>query len=264
MIETIRDMWRKRAILWHFVNVLLSASYRTRALGFVWALLDPLLFMGVYYLVFGKILANRPPEFMLHIYVGVITFRFLNSSLTQGSGMLRGQGGLIREIPFPKTALPVATVIARLFDFSAGWLVAIPLAFVFGHPPNVWWLMIPVFVLIQTLFVTGLTLITTYVGLFFADIQNILGVGLRLWFYMSPVLYPLALVQKKTAERPDLMALYLTNPITSVLQCYNAVLLENRLPAGGYVLYGVGAGVAAVLLGLWIFSRGEGQIAKYL
>ena len=264
MIQTITDTWRKRAILWHFVNVLLSSSYRTKALGFVWALLDPLLFMGVYYLVFGRILANRPPEFMLHIYVGVITFRFLNSSLSQGAGMLRGQGGLIREIPFPKTVLPVATVIARLFDFFAGWLVAIPLAFVFGHPPNVWWLMVPVFVLIQALFVAGLTLITTYVGLFFADIQNILNVGLRLWFYMSPVLYPLALVQEKTADRPDLMALYLANPITSVLQCYNAVVLDKGLPGGGYVLYGVGAGVAALLLGLWVFTRGEGQIAKYI
>ncbi len=264
MLRTTREVWLKRAILWHFVNVLLSSSYRTRALGFGWALLDPLLFMGVYYLVFGKLIANRPPSFMLHIYVGVIAFRFLNTSVSQGAGILRGQGGLIRDIPFPKTALPLATVTARLFDFAAGWLVAIPLAVVFGHPPTVWWMLIPLFVLMQALLVTGLTLITTYVGLFFADIQNILNVGLRLWFYMTPVLYPLSLVQRRTANYPHLYYAYLSNPMTSVLRGYQSLVLERNLPEVGFILYGIAASVAVLVLGVLVFSRGEGQIAKYI
>lgn len=264
MIRTIREIWLKRAILRHFVALLLTSSYRTKALGFAWALLDPLLFMGVYYLVFGKIIANRPPEFMLHIYVGVIAFRFLNSSMSQGAGVLRSQGGLIREIPFPKAVLPVAVVLARLFDFGAGWLVAIPLAVIFGYPPSPWWLLLPALVLMQALLVAGFTLATTYVGLFFADIQNILNVGLRLWFYLSPVLYPLALVQRKTANRPDLWALYLSNPMTSVIQCYHTVVLDRALPSTAYVVYGAVSGAVVLLLGLWIFARGEGEIAKYI
>lgn len=264
MIGTIRDIWRKRTIVAYLVSTLLTSSYRTKAFGFLWALLDPLLFMGVYYLVFGKIVANRPPSFMLHLFIGVIAFRFLNTASAQGAGILRGQGGLIREVSFPKAALPVAIVLARCFDFAAGWLIAIPLAFIFGYPPHWLWLVLPLVIVIQVLFVTGFTLITTYVGLFFADIQNILNVGLRLWFYMSPVLYPLSLVESKTAGRPELLRLYMLNPMVNILKGYHTPVLERAWPGLGELGYALGFSVALVLVGIFIFSRAEGQIAKYV
>jgi len=267
MIQTVRDIWWKRPIVGYFVSTLLTSSYRTKSFGFLWALLDPLLFMGVYYLVFGKILANRPPEFMLHLFIGVIAFRFLNTASTQGAGILRGQAGLIREIRFPKAALPISVVTARLFDFGAGWLVAIPLAFIFRTPPNPYWLLLPVVIVIQILFVTGFTLLTTYVGLFFADIQNVLGVLLRLWFYMSPILYPLRLVQDKTAARPHLLGLYMLNPMTNMLESYYSlvgVMTEPHVPPVSYIAYALAFSLGLVLAGLFVFARAEGQIGKYV
>jgi len=267
MIQTITDIWRKRPIVGYFVSTLLTSSYRTKTFGFLWALLDPLLFMGVYYLVFGRILAHRPPEFMLHLFIGVIAFRFLNTASSQGGGILRGQGGLIREIRFPKAALPVSIVIARLFDFAAGWIVAIPLAFIFGTPPNSYWLLLPVVIVIQVLFVTGFTLLTTYIGLFFADIQSILGVVQRLWFYMSPVLYPLSLVQGKTGHHHFMWKLYMLNPMTNMLESYYAVvgvLGKPHPPSITYIGYSLAVSVGLVLLGLFVFARAEGQLAKYV
>ena len=263
MIETVHNIWRKRSVLIYFVNAQLTASYRTKSLGFLWALLDPLLFMAVYYLVFGKILANRPLEFMLHLFVGVITFRFLNTASSQGAGILRGQAGLIREIRFPKMALPIAIVIARLFDLGAGWLTALGLAFVFHQPPTILWLVLPVVIVTQVLFVTGFTLLTAYAGLFFADIQNILSVLLRLWFYMSPILYPLDLVVRKTADRPHLLRLYMLNPMTNLLQGYYAPVMEGKLPPVSSLAYAFGFSLALVVLGLYVFARAEGDIAKY-
>ncbi len=264
MVTTIREIWLKRAIVAHFVGTLLTSSYRTKSFGFLWALLDPLLFMGVYYLVFGKILANRPPSFMLHLFVGVIGFRFLNTASTQGAGILRSQGGVIREIRFPKAALPVSVVLARLFDFGAGWLVAIVLSFVFSSPPTLFWLVLPVVIVTQILFVTGFTFLTTYVGLFFADIENILGVLLRLWFYMSPILYPLDVVLRKTIHRPQLLKIYMLNPMTSMLEAYYAPVMRAQLPSFSHVAYALAFSLVLISVGLLVFSRAEGQIAKYV
>jgi len=266
MLATIREAWLRRAVIAHFVSLHLTTSYRTKALGFLWALLDPLLFMGVYYLVFGYLIAQRPPEFMIHIFVGVISFRFLNRSMSQGASVLRSQSATIKEIKFPKVALPFSVVIARIFDFVAGWIIAIPLAFVFGVEPNAAWLVLPVLMLIQAVFVTGFTLITAYVGVFFADIENILDVGLRLWFYLSPVLYPISVVQDKIdkLDQPILMQIYLLNPMVHVLQAYEAPVVESRLPDASFVLGAAVSALVAFTLGLFVFTRAEGQMAKYV
>lgn len=266
MIGTLLDIWKKRVIVSHFVSTLLTSSYRTKSLGFVWALLDPLLFMCVYYLVFGYLIAHRPRDFMLHIFIGVISFRFLNRTISQGASILRSQGGVIKEISFPKSVLPVSVMLARLFDLAAGWIVAIPLAIFFGAPPNGAWLVLPGLILIQAIFVTGLCFLTAYIGVFFADVQNILDVGLRLWFYMSPVLYPIALVQGKAAElnQPIIYQLYLLNPMTSMLQAYEGPVQLGQLPEPRFVIGAAIAAVVSFVVGLFVFSRAEGQIAKYV
>ncbi len=119
MIGAIRNCWRARAIIYHLVQKALTSSYRTKTLGFMWALLDPLLFMGVYYLVFGLIMAHRPPTFMLHIFIGVISFRFLNTSAIQAAASLKAHSGLIKDINFPRTILPISVALSRLVDFAA-------------------------------------------------------------------------------------------------------------------------------------------------
>jgi len=279
MGKTIRDIWTRREIVRHFVSMLLTTSYRTKTFGFLWALLDPLLFMCVYYLVFGYLIRHRPLPFILHIYVGVIAFRFLNTASAQSSGMLRGQSGLIREIAFPKAALPVSVMVARLFDLAAGWAMAVLIGCAFQIYPNGYWLLIPVVMVIQVLFVTGVCLITAYVGVFFADIQNILDVGLRLWFYLSPVLYTLSDIRDTTTDY--VYQIYLLNPMTSIVEMYQALVMGDlvskgvgeaavtvvtgsHLPDWHFVVRAAVAAVVTFVIGLRVFARGEGQIAKYV
>jgi ABC-type polysaccharide/polyol phosphate export permease len=266
MISTITATWRQRVVVGHFVSLLLTSSYRTKSLGFLWALLDPLLFMCVYYLVFGYLIAHRPPEFMIHIFIGVISFRFLNRAMSQGASILRSQAGVIKEISFPRAALPVSVMLSRLFDFAAGWLVAIPLAFFFGLEPNAAWLVLPLLIVIHAVFVTGICFITAYIGVFFADIENILDVGLRLWFYMTPILYPISVVQNKIDElgQPLLFELYMMNPMTNMVLALGAPVEHAMLPELRYVVGSAVAAALSLLVGLFVFSRAEGQIAKYV
>jgi lipopolysaccharide transport system permease protein/teichoic acid transport system permease protein len=279
MIKTMGDMWRKRAILAHFVSFQLTTSYRTKAFGFLWALLDPLLFMGVYFVVFGVVLAHRPLWFMLHIYIGVISFRFLSTSLSQSAQIVKSQAGLIREIAFPKVVLPASVVATRLFDYVAGWLAAIAIALIFHVNPHPFWALLPFFIVIQTMFVLGLSLATAYIGVFFADIVNLIDVGTRLWFYLSPVLYVLFEAKQKVAGEPIAYYWYMINPMTSILQNYEFVVfrhfpapntpqdllhLAQIGPASVFLWRSLLEGLLMLLIGLYIFSRAEGQLSKYV
>lgn len=264
MIAPLHETWRRRAIIGHLVQKALTSSYRTKSLGFLWALLDPLLFMGVYYLVFGQIMAHRPLPFMLHIFVGVISFRFLSTSASQASGCLRQQSGLIRDISFPRAILPISVVLSRLVDFAAAWVVVVPLCLVFGVMPTWHWVFVPFIMLIQVALVMGLSFLTAYVGVFFADIENVLRVGLRLWFYLSPVLYDLERVRKSTEKIPELYTLYTANPMCALLESYRACALNEKAIPVGHLACTAGLAVALLLVGFAIFVRSEGQLAKYV
>ncbi len=126
------------------------------------------------------------------------------------------------------------------------------------------WLALPVVIIVQVIFVTGLALVTTYVGLFFADIENILRVCLRLWFYLTPILYPLDVVRKKAASYPSLFSIYMLNPMANLLEAYYAPIMNGRFPPLSYIAYAFIFGIALLFLGLLIFSRAEGQVAKYV
>jgi len=273
MIKTVTDVWRKRAVLRHFIAFQLTTNYRTKSFGFVWALLDPLLFMGVYFIVFGKVLGHRPLYFMLHIYIGVTAFRFLSTSLAGSAQVLKGQAGIIREIAFPKAVLPASIVATRLFDFVGAWLGAIVIGCIFGIVPTVHWLWIPFFVAFQALFVLGLSLTVAYVGVFFADIANFIDVGMRLWFYLSPVLYMLSEARDKIAGNRLAECWYAINPMTAVMQTYEYAVFKGHpwvegymtvLPAKGFALQSLLTGLGALLLGLLVFSRAEKQVSKYV
>jgi ABC-type polysaccharide/polyol phosphate export permease len=264
MVQTVAGVWRRRSVVRYFVGLFLTTSYRTKSLGFLWALLDPLMFMCVYYLVFAMILAHRPLVFMLHIYIGVVSFRFLNTSIAQSAQILRGQAGLIREIAFPKAALPVAVVATRLFDFGVAWMAACVIGIAFNVYPTPAWLMILPLAFIQAGFVLGLSFLTAYLGVFFADIQNILDFALRLWFYLSPVLYTLTDISRKFAGKPLLEDLFLLNPMTSVLQLYEAPVFLGRAPDPYFIGRAALAACISLAVGLYVFSRAEGQLSKYV
>jgi len=278
MIKMVVEVWRKRAVLRHFVSVQLTTSYRTKTFGFLWALLNPLLFMCVYYFVFGTLIAHRPLWFMLHIYMGIISFRFLTGSITQSAHIIKGNAGLIREIAFPKAVLPLSVVITRFFDLVVGCVGAIIIGYAFHVNPTPLWALVPAFLLVQLVFVLGASYLTAYVGVFFADIENFLEVGTRLWFYLSPVLYPLSDVAKRVKGKPLVFDIYLANPMTGILVGHDFAIFMNH-PAlltsfqdhnmelfypGVFILRSLLAGVVVLVIGLYVFSRAEGQIGKYV
>ncbi len=266
LLERLGQVWARRETIRYLVSSQLKAGHRDKVLGHLWSLLDPLMFVAVYFVVFGLLFNQRAPgqatEFILYLSIGVVAWRFHGTSISQAANCVRGNRGLIHEISFPKSVLPVSVCLARLYDFLWGLVVVALLVLVLGRGVSLHWLWLPVIVMLQLLFTLGVAFIVAHLGAFFADTVNILDVVLRLWFYMSPIFYqirgPRAIIPEKY------LPVYMLNPTAGLFEAYRDVLLLGRTPDSSVMLYIGLVSVLAALIGFGLFARGEGSFAKYV
>ncbi|MFQ5805054.1 MAG: ABC transporter permease [Phycisphaerae bacterium] len=270
--ERFRRLYARRETIRYLTSANLKAGHRDKVLGHLWNILDPLMFMLVYYFVFGVLFKlaerGRSLEFMLYILVGVLTFQFINSTIAQAALCIRGNRGLIHEISFPKAVFPVSVTLARLYDFLWGLIVLVAFLLVAGIWPSVHYLWIPPLVALTLLFTLGMALVIAYLGAFFADTTNVVNVAMRLLFYCSPIFY---FVRQKPGVREVLLAdhetarvVYMLNPIACFLECYRDALLWKEMPELRLLLYVAALSVVVCVVGFAIFTRGEGKFAKYV
>ncbi len=252
----------------------LKSGHRDKVLGNLWNLLDPLMFMLVYYFVFGVLFrlagGGRDAQFMLYILIAVLVWRFVQGAVSQGATCIRGNRGLIHEINFPKGVFPVSVALSRFYDLLWGLLVLLVAMIVTGTWPTLHALWLPVLLLLTFLFVMGLVFIVAFLGVFFADTSNVLEVVLRLLFYLSPIFY---YVRPKPGldpehvflhNHPTLWQVYMLNPIAVLFECVRDVLLWGDSPEPRMMIYLAAVSIGLCVIGFVVFSRGEGTFAKYI
>jgi ABC-type polysaccharide/polyol phosphate export permease len=262
-------LWRlcqRRETIAYLVSANLKAGHRNKVLGNLWNLLDPLLSLGVYYLVFGVWLSQArhgASAYLIYLFTGVLAWRFLDGTASQAVNCIRNNRGLINEINFPKAVFPISICLSRLYDFLWGLLVLGVALVLVGTPLSKHMLWIVPLIFIQLLFTLGVAYIVAYLGAFFADTANIITVVLRLGFYASPILY---YVQGPHATRiPErYVSIYMLNPMACLMEGYRAGLTRQQDPDQWQVLYVLGVALIVLIAGYGLFSRGEGKFAKYV
>jgi ABC-type polysaccharide/polyol phosphate export permease len=267
-----RELFARRETIRYLTISGLQAGHRDKLLGNLWNLLDPLLFMLVYYFVFGFLFAmnggGKSVTFMLYIFTGVLTFRFLDGTLNQAANCIRGNRGLIHEINFPKAVFPISVALARLYDFLWGLAVLVVFLLMAQLWPTTNYIWLPVLVLVLLCFLLGLAFLVAYLGAFFADTTNVVTVALRLLFYCSPIFYAVRprgqFHVAKAFSNPTAQTIYLLNPISAYLECLRDVLLWRTAPDPGMLTYVACVALVVLLAGFAVFVQGEGKFAKYV
>jgi ABC-type polysaccharide/polyol phosphate export permease len=275
VIADFRELIQRRSVIHHFVTTDLKTGHRDKVLGNLWQLMDPLAFMLVYYTVWSMILGKRGPDFTAYLLSGIITFRAFQDSVVASSSVMRNHARIIREVYFPKAALPAALVIARLYDFV--WALAALLllesyliyrqahataeqAARITHPiafgANVLWL--PGVVALLFIFSLGVSYMAAAAGALFRDTPNILNFLLRLWFYLSPLFYYPENVPRK------IWILYRVNPFTHFFRLFRSSLIYNQVPGVHGTLYIIGLSLFVLVVGFIVFSKSEGAVVKQL
>jgi len=272
-MSDLKELIQRRSVVRNLLAVEMKVGHRDKVLGNLWQLLDPFLLMLVYYLIWSVILGSRGPDFMAYILSGIITFGFFQGAVVRSSVILRSQVRLVQEVYFPRSALPTAVTLARLYDFL--WsLAALALVLIYllfrqsdpavaariTHPLAFGWnaLWLPFAMAALFMFSLGFSYLSAIAGGLFRDTENILRFTFRLWFYMSPLFY----YEEDMPRR--IFFFYRMNPFTHFFRAIRNALIYDKPPTLDGTLFIVGLSLAAVVIGFWVFSRYEGSVVKQL
>ena len=240
----------------------LKARYRGSVLGFLWSFVNPLLLLMIYTFVFTKVMPGARGEglepYALFLFCGLLPWTWFSSSLLESSNVLIAGGNLIRKVLFPAEVLPIVTVFAGLVHFGLGLVVLAGFFVYYGHPvvvTNLLWL--PVIVAIQLVLTLGLSLLIAALTVHFRDIRDLLANLMTLWFFGTPIIYPLS--------RPPASARWILNlnPFTHLATSYQDVLFRTE-PFTGWGRLGAVAAVSLVTLviGYFVFDRLRDTLAE--
>lgn len=253
----LRRFWERRDLLWHMTVRHLRGQYKQSILGYAWAFVNPLSQLLILTFVFSTVLRvpSEGTPYALFVLVGLVPWMFFSSALGSATESVVGAAGLVTKVYFPREVLPTAAVLTKLVDLSFGLLILAALMVYFGELPATtsWWL--PVLFGIHMIFVLGLSYPLAALNLFFHDVRFLVGVALTLWFYLTPVLYPVDVVPQRYQVFYDL------NPNSLFINAYRRVLLHGESPGLEKVLLGLAIAVATFLVGYYLFKKMEPAFA---
>ncbi len=259
MTALTRRLWRFRGLLLTLVRRELEARYRGSLLGFLWSLVTPLVLLGVYTFVFTYIFDPRfegAEPYVLFLATGLFPWTWIAASLQEGSQALLANAGLIRKAVFPAEILPMVSVLANLVHY----LLALPILAAallagraLGHPvsgPGAALAALVIALLLVAL--GGMALALAALNVHFKDVKDIVANVLALAFYLTPVIYPLAMVERYPALAG---VVRWANPFTPFVSALQQTIFTGAVPAP--TLFGQMVAWAAVswLAGSWLFGR---------
>src|ERR671918_2078121 len=198
----------------------LKVKYKNSALGFVWSLANPLLYLAVFSLVFSVFLRNNIPRFAVLFMAGLLVWNFFNLSTLSATGAVVGNANLVRKVRFPRIVLPLSSVGFAGVHFALQMLVF--LLFLVPFYPQAFgpqlWLAVPALA-VAVVFTVAMSLLASALNVRYRDVEHLLEIALLAWFWLTPIVYRVTVVRDKLAEAGLLwmFRFYMANPMTAVV-----------------------------------------------
>lgn len=219
-----KNVWAYRELFFFLAWRDVKIRYRQTVLGASWAVLQPLVTMLVFTVIFGRI-AKVPSDgipYPIFSYSGLLLWTFFSVALGGGAAALVGNAELIRKVYFPREALPAAPILAAVVDLLVGMVLLMGMMFYY-HVPFTWRLLfLPLLVLELVIFVMAVSLVLAAINVKYRDVKHALPFMIQLWMFLSPVIYPTNFVPERYRF---LLAL---NPLTGIIETWRACVFANR------------------------------------
>jgi ABC-type polysaccharide/polyol phosphate export permease len=245
-----------RDLLKNLVSRDFKTRYKRSYLGILWSLLNPLLIIMVYTLAFDYIMKIRVKNFPMFFMCGYLPWSYLAASLSASLTSLSDSGYLIKAVYFPREILPLSTILSCLIHFLITFIFVFPFLILFGYFPKWVVFSLPLIILLQSLFIFGLSLFLSSIHVFFRDLRYILDVILMAWFWLTPIAYSASLIPEK------LLFFYKLNPMTLFVTAYREVLLNGVLLEPKYWMAILLATAGSLVLGYLSFLRIRKRLAE--
>ncbi len=256
----LRELWRARETALVFAWRDVKVRYKQSLIGIAWAVLQPFLTMVVFTIIFGKF-AKFPAQgqpYQVFVYTGLLPWAFFATALTQISGSVLSNRQLVQKVYFPRLILPLSGVLVPAVDFLFSSVVLVGIMLWFHIHFRLTILLAPAFLLLLMLTALGIGAIFATWNVRFRDVPYVLPFLVQIWLYVSPVIYPSAAI-------PDKYQLVLAfNPVVAAITGFRWALLGTPAPTGLELGLGIASALLLVLIGFWVYRRGEARFADTL
>jgi lipopolysaccharide transport system permease protein len=253
----LKELWQYRSVLQFMTMRDIKARYQQTLAGPLWAILQPVMTMVVFAIVFGKF-AKMPSDgfpYPVFSYVGLLPWTYFGDAVTGAGGSLVANPKLLTRIYFPRLIIPLSSVVIPVVDFVLAFVVLVGLMLYYGIAPTWRILTLPIFLLAAGFTAFAVSLWLSAANVVYRDVKYVLPFIKNVWLYLSPVAYPLSVVPEQWRT------IYSLNPMTGVIEGFRWALLGSgtlNIPAVAASLLAV---LGLFLGGLAFFNRVEDTFA---
>lgn len=255
----LRDLWHYRDLLYILTKRDIQIRYKQTILGAAWAILQPLLTMLIFSLLFGK-LANMPSDdipYPIFAFAGLLPWMFFSNAVTNSGNSLVGNSNLVTKVYFPRMVIPAASVASGLIDFAVAFGLLILLMIYYGIGVSMNLLMVPVLILMTSLLAIGIGMWMSALNVKYRDIRYALPFLIQLGMFASPIIYPLSFVPEQWRW------LTLLNPLAGQIEGYRSAFFGKPF---NWLALGISAflTLAVLVYSAYNFRRMEKSFADII
>lgn len=265
-MNLVKDIFSRREMLWSLVNREMITRYRGSILGMLWSVMTPL-FMAIIYVFFLRLLARGLP--IEDILIGVFAWQFTVQSLNAGSVSVITNANLVKKITFPRLVLPLSSTLAGFVNFLLSLIVLFVLAGILLAAKGTFFsadiIYLPLLLALHFAFNLGFANLLGAATVYYRDTQHLLGIFISAWFFVSPVMYSTALLAPFQAKYPQVMDLFMLNPLSGILCGYRSILLpDTTFPWSPYSVAGLAAALLLFVISIPVYQRAQKNFADML
>jgi lipopolysaccharide transport system permease protein len=254
------SLWEYRELLYLLVWRDIRVRYKQTAIGVSWVLLQPLITMLIFTIIFGQ-LAKVPSDgvwYPVFTLTALLPWTYFSQAITRSGGSLVTNANLVSKIYFPRLLLPLASILAPLVDLALSLVILFGMLAYAGIPLSWKVITLPAFILLAMLTAMGLSLFLSAINVRYRDVGHAIPFLVQIWMFVSPIVYPVSLIPERWR------LLYSLNPMVGVIEGFRWALLGNNAPdptlmAGSYIVL-----IAVVMAGTVYFRLLERQFADVI
>ena len=256
----MKELWEFKELLYFFVWRDIKVRYKQTILGAAWAVLQPLVTMIVFTVIFGR-LAQVPSDglpYPIFAFTALLPWNYFSQAVNRSSASLVSSAGMIKKVYFPRLIVPVSSALAPVVDFAIAFIILLGMMIWFKITPSWGILALPIFMLLALLTALAVGLFTSALNVRYRDVGHAIPFLIQIWMFATPVLYPVSMIPEKWRT------LYGMNPMSGVIEGFRWALLGGQSPDFYLILMSAAAVLLLLSCGMFYFRRVERLFADVI
>lgn len=258
MISVFKNLYNYRELLKTSVKKEIRGKYKNSFLGVIWSFLNPLLQIAVYAIIFQMILKSPKQNYAVFLCCALIPWTFFSTAISRSAFCCIENGNVLKKVYFPREIIPISVVTSEAVNFLISTIITLAFVIISGIGISKYILLYPIILMVQYIFLIGISFIVTSICVYLRDLQHFIGIFLQLLFYATPIVYSIESI-------PDNFKWILKlNPMTYIIDACRDIFYYKTMPDIQPILLLIVVSVVICIIGYMIFNKLQKGFAEQL